>query len=356
MVEIVFWISFSFVAYVYFGYPLVLLAWSSLSGRANAKTSIEPNVSLVIAAHNERENIEKKIANCLDLDYPREKLQLILSLDGPTDGTEILAWKYAPRGLEIVYSPVHRGKATALNAAVAEARGEIVVFDDARKRLDRRAVRELVANFEDPSVGAATGELVLCDETGKEASDGVGLYWKYEKKIRSLESRIHSLCGATGAIHAIRRELFKPLPEDTILDDLLIRMRVLVGGNRVIFDPCARAYDRVAPVSQSEYSRKLQTWTGTYQLLAIMPELFLPWRNPIYFQFVSHIVGRLLVPYCLVGLFVSNLFVMRGVYWVSLLLQTALYLSALLGFAVTHRPTNLRAPDPLAPTRNKEAA
>src|SRR5438093_7948584 len=161
MVETAFWISFSFVSYVYFGYPLLLLAWSSRAPRFNTKIYIEPTVSLVIAAYNEGENIEQKIANCLELDYPRERLQLILSLDGPTDGTEVLAWKHASRGVEIGYSPVHRGKAAALNSALAEARGEIVVFADARQRLDRKAVRELVANFHDPSVGAVTGELIL---------------------------------------------------------------------------------------------------------------------------------------------------------------------------------------------------
>jgi cellulose synthase/poly-beta-1,6-N-acetylglucosamine synthase-like glycosyltransferase len=251
---------------------------------------------------------------------------------------------------------VHRGKAAALNAAVAEARGEIVVFADARQRLDRSAVRELVANFSDPSVGAATGELILCDETGKEASDGVGLYWKYEKKIRSMESRIHSLCGATGAIHAIRREMFEPLPEDTILDDMLIPMRILVSGKRVVLDPAARAYDRVAAVQQVEYSRKVRTLTGNYQLMALMPELLLPWRNPVFFQFISHKVGRLLMPYCLVALLLSNFFLLHGVYRISLLLQTAWYLSALVGFAIAHKPTSPRAPDPLAPAGNKEAA
>ncbi len=334
MAETVFWISFSLVSYVYLGYPLLLLVWSFLGRNAEIKVYSE-RVSLVIAAYNERENIVSKMDNCLELDYPREKLQVILSLDGPTDGTDALAWKYASCGIEIVWSPVHRGKAATLNAAVAETRGEILVFADARQRLDPGALRELVANFHDPSVGGVSGELILCDETGKEAASGAGLYWRYEKLLRSRESRIHSLLGVTGALYAVRRELFQALPHDTILDDMMIPLRIVLDGKRVIFDPAARAYDRVAPAPEVEYRRKVRTLMGNYQLLARMPELLHPSRNPVWFQFLSHKVGRLVVPYFLMALFVSNLFLLRGIYLVSLLLQTAWYLSALAGYAIS---------------------
>ena len=353
--EAIFWISFSLVSYVYLGYPLLLLVRSLLVRDAGVKRYSEPTVSLVIAAYNERENIVSKMDNCLELDYPREKLQVILSLDGPTDGTDALAWKYASCGIEIVWSPVRRGKAAALNAAVAEARGEIIVFADARQRLDRSALRELVANFHDPSVGGVSGELILCDETGKEAASGVGLYWRYEKLIRSRESRIHSLLGATGALYAIRRKLFEPLPQDTILDDMMIPLRIVLGGKRVIFDPAARAYDKVAPSPEVEYRRKVRTLMGNYQLVARMPELLLPSRNPVCFQFLSHKVGRLLVPYFLMALFVSNLFLLRGIYLGSLVLQTAWYLSALAGYAISRRSPEDHAPKSRAGS-SKEAA
>src|SRR5689334_10606949 len=185
--QLLFWVSFIFVCYVYLGYPAVLTIWRRISGRPVEKSYWEPTVSIVIAAHNERQNIEKKLANCFSLDYPRHKLQIVVSLDGPTDGSEFVMWKYASRGVELVYSRQHTGKAGALNRAMRRATGEIVVFADVRQSFERRSVRELVANFSDESIGAVSGELLLVDETKQEATTDVGLYWRYEKALRSLE-------------------------------------------------------------------------------------------------------------------------------------------------------------------------
>lgn len=326
-----FWISLCVIIYAYLGYPLLLMVWQRVGRRPVRKGSREPRVSLIVAAHNERDNIERKIANCLELDYPRDKLQVIISLDGPTDGTERLVWRQAGRGIDVVYSPIRRGKAAALNRAVAEAEGDVILFADARQLLDRRAVRELVANLCDGSVGGVTGELVLLDEEGREASDGVGLYWRYEKRLRAMESNVHSVLGATGAIYCIRRDLFQPLPEGMILDDVAIPMRIILGGKRVVFEPKARAYDGVASSPEQEYRRKVRTLMGNYQLLAEMPELLLPWRNPVFWQFASHKIGRLVVPYFLALLFASNLFLLQGPYLASFVLQLGWYLLALAG-------------------------
>src|SRR5215470_5077397 len=178
--QLLFWLSFIFVCYVYFGYPAVLTIWRRVSGRPVEKRYWEPPVSIVIAAHNERQNIEKKLANCFSLDYPWRKLQVIVSLDGPTDGSEFVIWKYATRGVELVHSRQHTGKAGALNRAMRRATGEIVVFADVRQMFDRKAIRELVANLADNSVGAVSGELLLMDESEEEATTDVGLYWRYE--------------------------------------------------------------------------------------------------------------------------------------------------------------------------------
>src|SRR5215470_10122029 len=178
--QLVFWLSFAFIGYVYFGYPAVLVIWRRASKRRVEKRYWEPPVSIVIAAHNERQNIEKKLANCFSLDYPWRKLQVIVSLDGPTDGSEFVIWKYAKRGVELVHSRQHTGKAGALNRAMRRATGDIVVFADVRQKFDRRAIRELVANFSDDRIGAVSGELLLEDESRQEASTDVGLYWRYE--------------------------------------------------------------------------------------------------------------------------------------------------------------------------------
>lgn len=315
----------------------MLVLWRRLARRPVHKRYQEPSVSLVIAMHNESRNVRAKIQNCFDLDYPADKLQVIVSLDAPTDGTDVLVRDYAGQGVDIVYCPVRRGKAEALNSGLAMARGEIVMFADARQRLEKSAIRELVANFAEESVGAVSGALVLLDAHAKEATDGVGLYWRYEKKLRAMESDIHSVPGATGAIYAIRRKLFVPLSPGTVLDDVVVPMRIVLGGKRAIFDPAARAYGAVTQSPDSEYEKKLRTLTGNYQLFAEMPELLVPWHNPIFVQLISHKVGRLIVPYCLAAVFISNLFLPDGLYRIVMFLQVTWYTMACAGWWTSHR-------------------
>lgn len=306
-IEAVFWTSLALIAYVYVGYPLLLAAWSRLAPRPVRREQWEPTVSLVIAARNERGTIAGKLESCLALDYPPEKLQVVLSLDAPEDGTDRIAQGYRREHPEmiLVESARHDGKAAALNRGVARASGEVVVFCDARQQIAAGAVRELVASLADPEVGAVTGELVLLDGDGGQAADGVGLYWRYEKAMRAMESRIDSTVGATGALYAIRRELFEPLPRRAILDDVIVPMRAVLAGRRTVFEPRARAFDRVSP-PDVEFRRKVRTLAGNFQLLTLMPELLLPWHNRILLQFVSHKLGRLGVPYLLVLLLLSN--------------------------------------------------
>ena len=327
----IFWFSFAFIFYVYIGYPALLWVLRGIRRQPVRKGYWEPTVTLLIAARNERDNIEAKIANSLQLDYPQDKLQIIISLDGPDDGTELVVQQYSGKGIVMLHSPVHRGKAAALNCGIAKATGEIVVFGDARQQFDPRAVRELAGNFQDRRVGAVTGELVLLDSNSKEASNGAGLYWRYEKRIRAMESEIHSMVGATGAIYAIRRELFESLPDDTLLDDVMIPMRIVLAGRRAVFDPAARAYDCASSTPNVEFRRKVRTLTGNYQLMARIPELLSPFRNPVFWQFVSHKTARLFVPYFLAALFLSNLFLTTGIYFVFLLLQAGWYLLAFAG-------------------------
>lgn len=322
MQELVFWASFAFVIYVYIGYPLVLMAWKLLAARPVRKTSGEPLVTLVVAASNDRAGIRRKIENCLSLDYPLNRLEILVSLEGPTDGTEILMFKFAGQGVHLVYTPDHIGKATAINRAVEKASGDILVFVDAGHTLDRSAIRDLTANFGDPDVGAAFGEL---------AQDGLGLYWRYEKFICTRESAIHSAIGVTGAVYAVRKSLFRKLAEETILDDVATSMVCLLAGRRVVFDSTARAFDQTVSSPELEYRRKIQTSSGNFQLLADMPDLLLPWSNPVFLQFFSHKVARLFVPYALMMLAASNMLLLRGGYLAFFAFQAAWYGAAILG-------------------------
>jgi cellulose synthase/poly-beta-1,6-N-acetylglucosamine synthase-like glycosyltransferase len=334
---ILFYISIAFILYVYLGYPVLLWIWRRFACRAVQKTKYESSVSIIVAAYNESASIERKILNLLALDYPPLKVQIILCLDGPTDDTELVARRYETDTMRVLLLKKHGGKAEALNRAVAKATGKILVFADARQLLDRSAVRELVSNFEDLSIGAVTGELMLVDEFGKETGDAVGLYWRYEKELRAMESDIHSTMGVTGALYAIRRELYRPIPSHTILDDVAIPMNAVLEGKRVVFDRAARAYDCLVNSPRTEFKRKVRTLTGNFQLLKQMPDLIVPWRNPVFIQFVSHKVGRLLVPYFLIMLFASNLFLEGTVYRAILALQSAWYLLAFTGAVLTRR-------------------
>jgi biofilm PGA synthesis N-glycosyltransferase PgaC len=337
MVETIFWTSLSCIAYVYVGYPLLLMVWRRLAQRPVHKRYQEPTVSLVIAMHNERKHVRAKMENCFELDYPADRLQVIVSLDAPIDGTDALVREYAVRGVDVVYSPVRSGKAAALNSGVAMATGEVLLFADARQRFDKSAVRELVANFADESVGSVSGALLCLDEEGNEANDTVGAYWRYEKGLRAMESDIHSVPGASGAIYAIRRERFVPLRPETILDDVVVPMRIVLGGKRAIFDPAARAYDVACQDPKLEYERKTRTLAGNYQLFVLMPELLAPWRNPIFVQMVSHKLGRLLVPYGLAALLISNLFLLHGFYLVFVVCQIVWYVLAGAGWLLSIR-------------------
>ncbi len=346
MFAALFWIALLITLWVYVGYPALLLVWRAVGRKPVRKRYYEPRVSIVIAMYNESGRVRAKMENCLSLDYPSNKLEILVSLDAPTDGTDVLVEGYASYGVTIVHSSERRGKAVAINSALTLASGEIVVFADARQRFAPNALRELTANFADDSVGAVSGELVLLDQEDREAADGVGLYWRYEKALRSMESEISSVPGTTGAIYAIRRDLFKPLPEGTILDDVLIPMRIVASGKRAIFEPGARAFDHVTDSPELEYQKKTRTLMGNYELITHAPELLMPWRNPIIVQFLSHKVGRLIVPYCLLVLLASNLFLLHGYYLVSLAGQVLFYSLAVGGWLISRGRLAMKTSSP----------
>jgi cellulose synthase/poly-beta-1,6-N-acetylglucosamine synthase-like glycosyltransferase len=335
--ERLFWASVLLIAYVYAGYPVLLALWSRVAGRAPRPAAPDrfryPTLSVVVAARNEASRLVPRVENLLELTYPHP-IEVIIVSDGSTDGTREAVLTFGNR---VRYLEVPRGgKPRALNAGVAAARGDIVVFADARQRFANDALLALASNFADPVVGAVTGELMLdCelrDVPESTVADGVGLYWKYEKWMRRHESLVWSTLGATGAIYAMRRQLWRPLPPDTLLDDVLAPMRVVLEGKRVVFDERARAFDRVADAA-SESRRKTRTLAGNYQILALEPRLLIPIVNPVWLQYVSHKLGRLVVPWALVTTFVSSavLAAHQWRYALALLVQLCFYGLAISG-------------------------
>lgn len=328
--KILFWLCLLFIFYTYLGYPLILWVWGKIKIRPVHKRYIEPFVSMVIAAFNEERFISQKLTNCLQLDYPKDKLEIIVVSDGTDDGTNDIIQGFQTKGVKVLSYPERRGKPTALNLGVAETRGEIILFTDARQILDKSSIRELVANFSDPQIGSVSGELMLISEDRNVSSEGMGLYWKMEKWMRERESQIHSMLGATGAIYAIRRSLFTPIPQETILDDMIIPFQGILKGYRAIFDRSAKAYDISTKDLREESKRKVRTLGGNFQLIKIEPRLMDPFSNPVFFQFISHKVFRLIVPFAMGLCFLSNLFLSSTFYILTLIVQCLFYLGAIL--------------------------
>lgn len=292
------------LAHVFVGYPLWVWLQARLRPLPVAKASQFPKVSVILAVYQGAAEIRAKLANLETLSYPHEQIEIIVACDGCTDATAALARNFGDARVRVLEFEQRRGKASCLNDAVAAASGEILLLTDVRQKLAPIALRELVANLADPAVGAAGGELLLVDaRTG--FAHGVDAYWRYEKLIRHAESRSGSTIGVSGALYALRRELFWPLPHGTVLDDVLIPMRVAAAGKRVIFEPRALAWDKLTQEPLEERRRKIRTLAGNCQLVQLEPWLLSPWTNPLWFRFVSHKLLRLLAPWLLLGLSLS---------------------------------------------------
>ncbi len=323
MAQAIFWLSVILISAGYVTYPVLLYVWSRIRHRAVKKAEYSPSVSIVIAAHNGAEFVARKLQSLFALDYPSNLLEIILVSDGSTDATVSIAQGFADPRLRVLVKPERQGKPNAVNLAVENATGEIVVFNDVRQPLDPHAVRALVNNFADPEVGAVSGQMVLANQ---ELQPTLGLYYGYEQWMRARESEIYSMIGAAGALYAIRRSLFKPLPPDVILDDMYTPLQIVHQGYRTVFEPTAQALD--PHDKRSEFRRKLRTLTGNYQILVLMPWLLTP-RNPILLQYVCHKILRLLVPFFLLVLLASSAWLHSGIYAVALALQISFYAVAL---------------------------
>lgn len=351
-VQIVAWalmiITALVLLYTYAGYPL-LMAWLQRRGvrygpirpirptlSSGADVALDtPPLTVIIAAHNAADHIERKLLSCLALDYPKENLLVLVVSDGSTDSTTTMVEAFARDNpqVRLIENTERRGKAACLNDAVSATNTDLLLFTDARQTIDLQAARFLVSHFVDPAVGAVSGAL----EIDPGSSDGVvasaGAYWRMEKKLRAAEADVHSSVGVTGAIYALRRQAFEPLPEETILDDVLIPMTAVMAGWRVLFDVRARAFDAASDSAEQEQRRKIRTLAGNFQLLALRPALLLPSANPIWWQFLSHKILRVLAPLAMALFFVASaLVVSAGPFWLLL------FVGQLVAYTITILP------------------
>jgi cellulose synthase/poly-beta-1,6-N-acetylglucosamine synthase-like glycosyltransferase len=344
-VDALFWLSLGLVAYSYVGYPIVIGAWSALhdvmSGirflgggpdrRQRRRVEHLPHVTIVFAAYDEETCIQQKLENCLALDYPADKLEVLVGCDGCTDRTAELARSTRDRRVRVLEFP-RAGKASALSKLVPQARGDVVVLTDANTTMDRGAAKALVRHFDDPEVGAVVGRLRLYNRVRREYEES--LYWRYETILKYFEGSLGSVVGANGGIYAIRRLLFQPLHRGTIIDDFVIPVRIAARGWRVPFEPAAVAYEETTEDYSREFGRRARIGAGNWQSVGLVPDVFDPRNAFLCFAFVSHKLLRWAAPLLLALAFGLNVaLAMRGGVLMPalLLLHLAFYALALAG-------------------------
>jgi cellulose synthase/poly-beta-1,6-N-acetylglucosamine synthase-like glycosyltransferase len=321
-------LALAVLGYTYAGYPILLaLLRRAFPLRPLRDPTWTPTVTVCVAAYNVEAPLQAKLASLAALDYPADKLDVLVYSDGSTDGTDaiVAAWSKRDPRVQLMRGPLRMGKPTALNRMVEQARGEVLLLTDARQPLGPGALRAMLTLLADPKVGCVTGNLRL------EGQAGSGVYWRYENWIRRCEARFRSVVGMTGPLSAIRRVDLAPLPSTLILDDMWIPMRLRLQGRRILFCEEALAFDRAFD-DEREFARKVRTLAGNYQLFSLMPALLVPFANPSWFETWSHKIMRLVCPWALVGLLLAcTLGVASPVLAALLVGQLFFYTCALVG-------------------------
>jgi cellulose synthase/poly-beta-1,6-N-acetylglucosamine synthase-like glycosyltransferase len=328
--ELFFWLCVGIILYTWVGYPLILYLISTTNKAEIRKMKINPKIVMLIISYNEEGVIKKKLDNCLNLDYPKDKIKIIVATDGCTDNTNEIVSSFKSSGIILVPYEKKEGKISVINKIVPTLEEEIIVFSDSRQMFAPDAVQKIVNNFFDPLVGAVSGELILNKNPEGQMGEGVGTYWRYEKLIRQMESNLGSVIGVTGAIYAMRKELFSPLPCETLLDDLWSPLKVLDKGYKVIFEPEAKAYDMISLAFSLEFRRKVRTIAGNFQICGQIPKVL----NPFYkigWQFISHKFLRLLQPLILIAIFVISCIEISLFFRSLFFIQVIFYIAGIIG-------------------------
>ena len=342
----VFWLSVALLFFTFVGYGLLIKTLAQNYHRPLSSTvdaAPLPAVCVILSAHNTESTIVERVENLLNAEYPADKLRVIIVSDGSTDSTVEQVQAMNHERIEVIALPSRAGKSNALNVAFARCTEEIVVLTDIRQRFAPEAIARLVKHFSDPTIGAVSGSLEISPAASVTGS-GVDAYWRYEKSLRAAESHFDSCIGCTGAIYAVRRSLFTPIPADTLLDDVIIPMHIAATGARVIHDSEARAFDPQPLEPAAEHRRKQRTLAGGFQMLFRYPAWLLPRGHRLWWQLIAHKYLRLLAPFFLETTLLSNLALATHPFYAACLtLQAILYLCAVLGSLPSARRTRLLA-------------
>jgi cellulose synthase/poly-beta-1,6-N-acetylglucosamine synthase-like glycosyltransferase len=305
-VEVVFWLSAAALFYTYAGYPLLLALVSAVRPRRVRRGDFESTVSVIITAYNEERDLAAKLENTLALDYPPELFEIIVASDCSSDRTDDIVNEFAPRGVRLHRQPQRLGKTAAQNAAVAQARGDVILFSDATSLYQPDAVQALLPNFADPTVGCVAGRLIYVDPADSRIGRGARSYWSYETFLKKHESRACSLIGASGCLYAVRRTAYVPLYHEAC-SDFIIATKMVEQGLRAIYEPNAVCTELTNRRSDNELKMRVriiaQTFTDLWQHAAMLN----PFRSGFYaIQLLSHKVMRYLVPFFLMAVFISS--------------------------------------------------
>ena len=335
---IAFWLSIGLVIYAYAGFPLVLLMRGVLA-RPIRKSPSAHRLTMVIIAYNEEEVIADKLQNALSQNYPHERLEILVGSDGSDDNTDQIVKEFEGRGVRLVACQ-RQGRIATLNETVSHAQGDILVFSDANSMYDRDSLAAISACFSDANVGGVAGDQVYTTDKGNAGSLGERLFWNFDRFLKKMQSRAGSVTSSTGAIHAVRRELFEPVPSG-VCDDFLISTRVIAKGYRLVFEPNAIAYEEVASSDKAEFRRKSRIIARGIRGLWVMKSLLNPLAFGFYsFQLASHKLLRWSVIFLLPIILILNVACIgQGiVYQILLGLQFAFYLMALIGILLRNTP------------------
>jgi cellulose synthase/poly-beta-1,6-N-acetylglucosamine synthase-like glycosyltransferase len=343
MWEMLFWFSLAAIFYHYCGYPLVLLFLHRVLKRPPVQAAdITPTVSLIISAYNEEDVIRKKVENALALDYPADKLEIIVASDGSTDATCDIVREYAPRGVILHHNPDRRGKNGALNSVAPHVRGEILVFTDANGMFQANAIRELVRPFADARVGCVCGELIYRNPNENLVAEGYNHYWRYDQWLKKLETRLLSLLGANGSIFAVRRELNEWL-DPRISNDMVLPIKIAGRGHAVLYQPKAVSVESGSAGEHEELRRRSRIVArGVMGALFLIPELLRHGSILTLLQLFSRKVLRYVFPLLLLTLLVSNCFLSGTFYRLTLAGQVVPYALALVGYYLNQRGIKIR--------------
>ena len=337
-----FWISVALLGFTFAGYPAVI-AWLTRGAQSQEPPFTAQDLTVVVVCHNESARILQRIENLLANDYPPGKISILIVSDGSTDDTIAKIEALKNESVRVIAQSQRSGKAAGLNIGVAACTTPIVVFADARQTFAADTIRRLVTRLGDPEIGAVSGELEIASTTTGTGS-GVDAYWRLERFIRARESLLDSCIGCTGAVYAIRRELFLPLPADTVLDDVVIPMRIAVAGRRVVHESTALAFDPQPLEPAAEKRRKRRTLAGNFQMLVRHPMWLLPWKNRLWWQLISHKYLRLTGPLLLATAFIASALLSHPIYRAALFFQVAFYLLAAFGMILPLRLKVLTLP------------